>query len=185
MFNHLIDPPTAEDTTRHALLDTVTDDDGGLKRRQCFAIVAKLESGFKQAGISNNAFWCWALATRDLPPYSSRSEMSTRDWTHLAARLQTAQQNHDMFNALVKLIKKQADCRVVRRNPDYSHKKVFHGLFEKKIIERAAEYADLTGCIIYLFAYGECEIFEPAELKDDPNMEMPPICQNPRRYFKD
>lgn len=161
----------------------VSSDDDGKKRKQCFAILAKLKQRFVNAGISENAFWCWALAQRDISFLGSRMAMSTLDWTILAARLHTAQRHAAMFDALCEQIHKQGNCRVYRINADLSEQKVFDGLFEKSVYDRAGRHANATGCVVRVHAYNVVETFNPKDLKLDPN--TPPIAPKARSTYRD
>ena len=173
MLNQFITPPQPE--MQQVNVPAAHPDDDGLKRRQCFAIVKAFKMRFVRQGISENAFWCWALATRDRDVLGSRSEMSTLDWTILAARLQTAHNDSAMFDNLCQEIIKQANCRVYRINADLSEKKVYDGIFEKSVYERCQRHADATGCTVKLHAYGACDAFEPTARKLDEN--TPPIIE--------
>lgn len=139
------------------------------KQRQCFAIVGDLKIRFATAGISENAFWCWALGAQGKDVIGSRAQFEVVDYTILAARLQTAQQHPHMFESLCVEIHKQGNCRVYRINTDLSETKVYDAIFEKTVYERCQRHADATGCTVRLHAYGKCEAFEPAEIKLDPN----------------
>lgn len=158
-------------------------DDGGQKKRQCFAIVKSLKVRFLQRGISENAFWCWALATRDIAFMGSRAAMSTLDWTILSARLHTAQNDANMFDNLCQEIKQQANCRVYRIHADLSESQVFIGVFDKKVYERCQRHSDATGCTVRLHVFGTIETFEPAHQVLDPN--SPPIITTPRGDYQD
>jgi hypothetical protein len=185
MLNTFLTPPHPQPTPQQVSVPAASQDadDGGLKRKQCFAIVRDLKPRFIQQGISENAFWCWALATRDLSFVGSRSEMSTLDWTILSARLATAQQNKQMFSVLCDEIQKQADCRVYRINADLSETKVYHAVFDKSVYERCQRHAEATGCTVRCHAYGACETFEPAVSLLDPL--APPIMTSARGEYKD
>lgn len=159
------------------------DDDNGRKQRQCFAIVKKLKYRFVKNGISENAFWCWALGTQGKDVIGSRNQFEVFDWTFIAARLEAAQKHPHMFDALCEQIQQQGSCRVYRINPDLSEKKVYTGIFDKSVYERCQRHADATGCTVRLHAYGECESFDPAEITLDPN--TPPILDTPIKHHRD
>ena len=171
MRNHFLNNP--QPTSQQVRTPDAQHDDGGHKQSQCFAIVKALKIRFIQKGISENAFWCWALGSQGKEVIGSRSQFEVLDWTILAARLQTAQTHQNMFDVLCKQIVTQGNCRVYRINPDLSETKVHEGLFEKSVYERCKRHADATGCTVKLHAYGECEAFEPKERKLDGN--TPPI----------
>lgn len=147
--------------------------DDALKQRQSFAIVKALKNRFACNGISENEFWCWALAAQGKDVIGSRSQFEVLDWTLIAARLETAQRHKHMFEALCEQIHKQGNCRVYRINADLTEIKVYDGLFNKNIYERAQRHADATGCTVRLHAYGECESFEPKARTLD--ITSPPI----------
>lgn len=176
MLNIFKNPPQPKPITQQdtpAALPQTDCDDNGVKQRQCFAIVRALKIRFVQKGISENALWCWALAAQGKDVIGSRSQFEVVDWTHLAARLHTAQQHPHMFEALCEQIHKQGNCRVYRINPDQSEVKVYDYIFEKSVYQRCQRHADATGCTVRLHAYGDSESFEPTKRKLDPN--TPPI----------
>lgn len=177
MLNHFITPPqpTPQPLTP-AAPPAIVQDDGRKKREQCFIIMRQFKNRLAQNGITENAFWCWALATRELPFTGSRSQLSALDWTILAARLQTAQQNPHMFNVLCKTIHKQADCRVYRINTDLTETQIHTGVFDKSVFERCQRHADRTGCVVRCHMFGERQMFEPKRLKPDPT--APPTIEN-------
>lgn len=142
-------------------------DDGGQKQRQCFAIVKTLKVRLHCKGITENAFWCWALGTQGKDVIGSRAQFEVVDYTILAARLHTAQQHKHMFDALCEQIHKQGNCRVYRINPDLSERKVYDYIFDKSVYERCQRHAEATGCMVRLHVYGQCEAFEPKERKLD------------------
>jgi len=181
-FVHLPHPTPQQVSNPAAPPQSECDDDDGLKRRHCFAIVKTLKIRLNCKGITENGFWCWALGSQGKEVIGSRSQFHVLDWTVLAARLETAQQHTHMFTALCEQIHTQGNCRVYRINPDLSEKKVFEGLFDKAVYERCQQHATATGCTVRLHAYGECEAFYPEQIKLDPN--TPPIGDKPIKHRK-
>lgn len=170
-FSH-IPPPQQQNPAAQTLPEC---EDDRHARGQCFAIVKALKLRFNCKGISENAFWCWALAAQGKDVIGSRSQFEVIDWTRLAARLATAQNLPHMFDALCAQILRQGSCRVYRINPDLTEKKVYTGIFEKAIYQRCKKHADATGCTVRLHAYGETEAFEPKQRILDKN--TPPISE--------
>lgn len=151
--------PKQQQPTRPPIPNNDTDD--GLKKRQCFAIMNKLKFQFNCNGISENAFWCWALKSQGKDANGSRAQLEVVDWTILAARLHAAQQNTALFDVLCQGIKKEAHCQVYRINPDASEKRIFTGIFEKSVFQRCQTHANATQCVVRCHAYGQIENFKP------------------------
>ena len=156
-------------------------------RRQCFAIIKKLNSGFEIQGLSDVEVWDWVKSSQKV---SSRSELSEFQWVTLAARLSAAALNTQLFTVLCDTIKAEAGtCRAYRIYADFRFRKVYDGIITEDIEQRCQRQADATGCRVRLHGSDRADgiiFFEPVEYAYDP--DLPPIGEfdpkKPARAFE-
>lgn len=180
IFENLCQNPIQEKMSEpiETLPKVTAPEDAGVQRRRSFALFSELKGRFEEVDISENAFWCYMLQFRGQQFTGSRKQLADRDWTVIAARLHSARDNTSCFSQLVDEIKTKGSCRVYRINPDFSQERIFTGIFEKSLWERAEKYADKTGVNVLIVAYGSQKIFTPPVNSSRMSEGSPPITES-------
>ena len=95
-------------------------------------------------------------------------------------RLLCLKGNEMSFTQFIEEIKQKGNCRVYRVNPDFSKKRLFDGVFDKSLFNRAKRYANATGVNIEINAYGHSEVVTPDIENSRMHEGSPPIsdCQD-------
>ena len=105
---------------------------------------------FEKNGISRDVVLCWSLAHCRKNPLDGRKTIVDVDWKHI--------NNLEVNDELIETIKKQSGCRVYQvipnGTPEETKKKVFEGLFEFNIIDRALRFAEKSKHDLEIHAYG-------------------------------
>ena len=180
MFKHFRQlKPQPNLSTEHTIIALNTSDEG-YYRRYSFALFSEMKSQLADVGITADAFWCYMLHFRSHKFSESRKQFTTQDWAVVAARLLCLKGNEMSFTQFIEEIKQKGNCRVYRVNPDFSKKRLFDGVFDKSLFNRAKRYANATGVNIEINAYGHSEVVTPDIENSRMHEGSPPIsdCQD-------
>lgn len=131
------------------------------QRNRAFALMSEIKDRFNDIEITEDAVWSFLLHSREHDFTGSRKQFTDLDWSVVAARFHSCRDNTTCFQQLVDAIKTQGSCRVYKETEQGSHKKVFEGIFDKSLWDRAEKYAHRTGFNVWILAYGTKKVFTP------------------------